>query len=440
MNEMKSNQAAAVATAGTPPERVARPRRRASVEIKESLLMALDSVSAHKLRSGLTLLGVLIGVFSILAVMTAIRVLQSSIESNLSQLGPNSFSIQKFPGIMMEGPEGWQRIQRRKDISLDQGLKLKDRATLPLSVGLETRFSSAEARSRYAKTNPNVSLIGVTPESFAAKNWEIDLGRAIAGPDLDGARLVTVLGNSLAEKLFPRGSPVGQKVRFHGIFYQVIGVLESKGSAFGGDQDNFMAIPLTTGLNRYGARWRSLTILVQAPGQIHFDDTVEQVRGILRTIRKVPPGEEDDFDVVSNDSLISQFRAVTLAVRAGAAVISSIALLAAGVGIMNIMLVSVTERTREIGIRRAIGARKRSILVQFLLEAVVLCQIGGVAGVLLGVLAGNTVAYLMKVTVVIPVDWALLGMLVCSGVGVLFGTYPAIKAANLDPIDSLRYE
>jgi putative ABC transport system permease protein len=209
---------------------------------------------------------------------------------------------------------------------------------------------------------------------------------------------------------------------------------------FGGDQDNFLAVPLTTALEQYGSRWHSLAYLVQAKDQASFEDTLEQARGVLRTIRKVPPGEEDDFEILSNDSLIKQFRSMTLAVRTGASLISSIALLAAGIGIMNIMLVSVTERTREIGIRRAVGAKKRNIMTQFIMEAVVLCQVGGVAGVILGILGGNVAAYFLEVTPVIPVDWVILGLAICSFVGIVFGTYPAFKAANLDPIESLRYE
>jgi putative ABC transport system permease protein len=409
-------------------------------ELKESVLMAFGSIAAHKLRSSLTLLGILIGVFSIVAVMTIVRLIERSAETGLSQLGPNTFGVQRFPAIMFEGPDGWQALQRRKLISVEHGEAVVRQATLAASVGLTTTFASGQARSEEEETNPNVALTGVTPEVFAARNWVVEEGRALLPPDVDNARLVCVLGSSLAEKLFPNGSGVGQPVKFEGIRYTVVGVLESKGQVLGGDQDNFLAIPLSTGLNRFGARWRSLEILVQARTQELFEDTQEQVRGILRTARKVAPGEKDDFELVSNDSLINQFRAITLAVRAGAAAVSSIALLAAGVGIMNIMLVSVTERTREIGIRRALGAKRRTILWQFITEAVVLCQVGGAGGVLLGVLVGNLAAQLLSLPVVLPMDWALIGMVVCSAVGILFGTYPAVKAANLDPIESLRYE
>jgi putative ABC transport system permease protein len=249
-----------------------------------------------------------------------------------------------------------------------------------------------------------------------------------------------VLANGLATNIFPNCSAVGEVVKIDGIKYNVIGVLEPKGSAMGNDQDNFAVVPITTGLKRYGRWWWSLNALVQARDRASYDATMEEVRAAMRVIRKVPPGKEDDFELVSNNSMIEQFKNFTKAVRLGVMLVSSIALIAAGVGIMNIMLVSVTERTREIGIRRAIGAKKRNVMVQFIMEAVVLCEVGGVIGVLLGILGGNLLAVFMKLPPVIPVDWVCLGLAICSVVGIVFGTYPAWKAANLDPIESLRYE
>ena len=285
-----------------------------------------------------------------------------------------------------------------------------------------------------------VRLYGETPGSFPARNWIVQDGRGINDADVDGARDVCVLGNSLSRTIFPTSPAVGERVKIDGLNYTVVGVLQPKGGSLGGDQDKFAVIPITTGLNRFGYLWRSLTILVQARDRASYDACVEEVRGILRVARKVPPGEQDNFDIASNDSLIAQFNTFTLTVRVGVAVVSSIALLAAGIGIMNIMLVSVTERTREIGIRRAVGAKKRNIMTQFIIEAIVLCEIGGVIGVVCGILGGNATAWFFKLDPVIPLDWIGLGLLICSVVGVVFGTYPAYKAANLDPIESLRYE
>jgi putative ABC transport system permease protein len=317
---------------------------------------------------------------------------------------------------------------------------VQERATLARNVGIEQMFWAGEVSSRYEKSTPDVQLFGSTPGCFPAKNWVVSEGRPLLESDVESAHDVCVLGGGLAKTLFPFGSALGERVKLDGINFVVVGVLETRGTSKGGDQDNFAVFPLTTGLNRYGRTWRSLSILVQARDQASYEDTVEQVRGVLRTVRKVPPGKEDDFEIFSNDSLISQFQSFTLKVRLGVAVVSSISLLAAGIGIMNIMLVSVTERTREIGIRRAVGAKKRNIMTQFIMEAVVLCEVGGIIGVGLGIFGGNATAFFLKMPPSVPVDWAVLGLVICSVVGIIFGTYPAYKAANLDPIESLRYE
>jgi putative ABC transport system permease protein len=409
-------------------------------ELRESFSMAMGALAAHKLRSGLTLLGVLVGVFSIIVAMTAMRVMQRDIEKEISQLGSETFMVRKMPAIFFGGPEGAEKFRRRKNITYADGLRLQEKAALARNIGIETVFWGGEVETRYKKSAPGVRLFGETPGSFPARNLILQEGRLLLDVDVDGARDVCVLGHSLAKAVFPFGSPVGERIKINGINYTVVGVLERKGGSLGGEQDNFAVVPITTGLNRFGRWHRSLDILVQAHDQAGYADAVEEVRGILRVLRKVPPGVEDDFEILSNDSLIAQFNSFTMAVRIGVSVVSSIALLAAGIGIMNIMLVSVTERTREIGIRRAVGAKRRTIMAQFIIEAVVLCEVGGVIGVALGILGGNAAAYFLKLSPVIPVDWVLIGLVICSIVGIVFGTYPAYKAANLDPIESLRYE
>ncbi len=419
-----------------------KPRNRTMLlaEAKESFFMALNAIAAHKLRSSLTLLGVLVGVFSIIVTMTAMRVLKSNIERQISQLGGNSFSIRKWPSIYFGGPEGFEKFWRRKNITLEHGKRVEERATLAASVGIEGNFWGGQVETKYKSTAPTVQMLGETPGSFPARGWTVAEGRGLTESDVDNARDICVMGSALATNVFPFGSAVGERLKLNGINYVVVGVLAPKGGSLGGQQDNFAVVPITTALNRAGRWTRSLNILVQAHDAASLEDTMDQVRGALRVARKVPPGAEDDFEIASNDSLIAQFNTFTRTVRLGVAVVSSIALIAAGIGIMNIMLVSVTERTREIGIRRAIGAKKRNIMAQFIVEAVVLCEVGGVIGVVLGILGGNAVAFFMKVPPAVPVDWIILGLAICSAVGVVFGTYPAFKAANLDPIESLRYE
>jgi putative ABC transport system permease protein len=411
-------------------------------ELKESFYMALGAIVAHKLRSALTLLGVLVGVFSIIVVMTSMRAMQQKIEADLNQLGGQTFIVQTFSPLHFEGNGNEQGYWRRKRITMTDGVELARRATLPLSVGLEDDgIVSGEIISRYAKSPPNINLSGETPGSFPCQNWVVAQGRALLDSDVDGLRDVCVLGNALAADLFPFGSALGEKVELAGVKYTVVGVLEKKGGMQGGRQDEFGIIPVSTGINRYeDKRWLNLNILVQARSADQYEPTVEQVRGIMRQLRKVPPGKPDDFEITSNDSLVETMKSVTYKIRTGISLISSVALIAAGIGIMNIMLVSVTERTREIGIRRAIGAKKRTIMAQFIMEAIVLCEVGGVVGVVLGVAGGDVIATLLTLPKVLPLDWVFIGLGICSLVGIVFGTYPAYKAAHLDPIESLRYE
>ncbi|MBX3746810.1 MAG: ABC transporter permease [Verrucomicrobiae bacterium] len=409
-------------------------------EAREGVAMALGAIAAHKLRSGLTLLGVLVGVFSIVVVMTALRVLQGTFETQLSALGAHSFSIQRLPPVRVETvPGGDERYARREPLRYSLAVAFERRATLARHVGVSVGMGSGIVTGPERATDRTIPWVGVSPGAFETRNWVVEAGRPIVADDVEYARRVCVLGASVADRLFPFGDAVGQRVRAGGIAYRVVGVTEPRGQLFGQDQDAQLLVPVTTALQRTRPD-APVDIQVQAWSAGSYEDTLEQARGILRVLRKVPPGEDDDFEIVSNDSIVRQFRALTLAVRTGAGLISSIALLAAGIGIMNIMLVSVTERTREIGLRRAIGAKRRHILLQFLLEAIVLCQIGGAAGLGLGILAGNGAALFLELPPAIPWDWAGLSVMICSFVGLAFGTYPAWKAAHLDPIESLRYE
>src|SRR5690606_4102572 len=290
------------------------------------------------------------------------------------------------------------------------------------------------------KTNPNIQVAGITVGALATNNWNVEYGRTIRSTDVRYSNDVCIIGKDIVDKLFMSINPIGQIIRVDSKPLQVIGVVEQQPQLFGESRDSYIIMPITTFQSIYGKRSRSINITVMSHSKEDYDETIEAAIGYMRTIRKVPPGEENDFDIYSNESLIGQINDITSGVKIGAIVISIIALLAAGVGIMNIMLVSVTERTREIGIRKAIGARKKNILLQFLIEAVVLCLVGGVIGIVLGVGIGNLAGSLLNATAAVPVDWVLIGLALCLFVGVVFGTYPAYKAANLDPIEALRYE
>jgi putative ABC transport system permease protein len=410
------------------------------VLITEIVKMALNAIRMNKLRSALTLLGVVVGVFSIIGVMTAVQVLQNSIESGLSNLGSNTFQIQKFPAMFVGGHAAWEKYRHRKDITYDQAEFVRSHVTTAQYIATEASTWGQTIQTLTGlKTNPNVPVMGEMPEGIPTNGWAIKDGRSFSDNDQLYSNNAIILGPDVVKKLFPNGGAVGADVKIGNDRYTVIGTFEPKGAALGGNSDNFVAIPLSKFLNEFGKQ-RSLNIMIKSKTPELYDQCMEEARMALRTVRKVDPGKDDDFEIFSNDSLISTFNEFTQYVKMGVGFISFISLLAAGVGIMNIMLVSVTERTKEIGLRKSIGARKANILSQFITEAIVLCQIGGLVGIGLGILGGNLAAVAFSLPAVFPVNWALIGFALCAFIGVVFGVYPAWKAANLDPIEALRYE
>jgi putative ABC transport system permease protein len=407
--------------------------------LRESFRMALDAIRDNKLRSTLTLLGIVIGVFSVIGVMTAIRTLETSIETGLNVFGTNTFMIQKYPAVMFGGHTR-RKYRNRRNITYDQFEELKRHARLPILVSVTDGTGGRTIKYRDRQAKKNVALWGGDEGSLRTFNTFIGDGRNITSHDVSFSRKVTVLGMDAVDQLFPFEDPLGKSITIDGLEFTVVGVAERKGEMFGQSQDNFVLIPITTYLQRYSYRWTTLSITVEAPSAELYNKTRDEVIGLMRRIRKVPPGEENDFEIISNAQLIESFGQFTAGVKLFAFAVSVIALLVAGIGIMNIMLVSVTERIKEIGIRKAIGATRRDILTQFLTEAVFLSEFGGLVGVILGLLGGNVVAMIFHIPATFPLDWALYGVLVCSLIGIGFGIYPAYRAARLDPIESLRFE
>ena len=406
----------------------------------ETIKVAIRSLLVNKLRSSLTILGIVVGIFSLISVGTILSVLEKSVSEGVSALGQNTFQIQKHAAIIVSDPAERARIRNRKDITMQEFYDLKEKLKSAKYVGGEIWRGGRLLKYESTETNPNVSLAGVTPDAFPNNKWNVAEGRAINNLDVHRYEKVIVLGADVAKVLFDYIDPIGQEVWVNGYKLKVIGVLESQGQFFGQSQDNFVIVPVTTFQNMYGKRANSVNITIMSKDKSSYDNLIAEAEGIFRTIRKVPLGKEDDFSIRTNEAILDQINNITAGVRIGAYVIAAIALVAAGVGIMNIMLVSVTERTREIGIRKAIGAKKLTILFQFVTEAVTLCLIGGIAGIILGVAAGNIAGALLNAVAVIPYDWISIGVLICCIIGVSFGTYPAYKAANLDPIEALRYE
>jgi putative ABC transport system permease protein len=411
------------------------------MNLKESVISAFISIRSNKLRASLTLLGIVIGVFSIIGVMTLLDALQKGIDSGLSQLGTNTFQVQKMPALHIGGPGSFRKYRMRKDITMEQGFRLKELATIPKYVGLEDWTSGKIVKYEEYQTNPNISVSGVTTEFLLANSYQLGDGRFFTEQDILTDRKIAVLGMEVVDKIFPNINPIGKDIIMDGNKFEVIGVLAARGESLGQSLDNIVLMPIRTMDKIYGARrHRSINITVTAPSKELYDETLEQIIGLMRTVRKVPPGEENDFEIFSNESLVKEANSFTIYFKYGAGVISFISLIAAGIGIMNIMLVTVTERTKEIGIRMAIGAKRNNILTQFLFEAIILCELGGIVGIILGVGAGNLLGTVLNTPISIPYDWVAIGLLVCSGIGILFGTYPAYKAAKLNPIDALRYE
>ena len=408
--------------------------------LSELLSIALSTLRANKLRAALTLSGIIIGVFSIITIMTLLNALQAGIEGGLSELGSNTFQLQKFPAIQMGGPGSNRKYRNREDITYDQGLRLMEKATVYKYISIEDYVYNKTFKFRDQNTNPNNYVGGVMPSYLECNNRAVQFGRFITETDIENNSKVAVIGMDIVDRLFPKVNPIGQYIAIDNNEFKVIGVFEKKGEGFGQSNDNFALLPITTMQQIYGKNNRSMNIAIQAPSKETYNESVENVVSVLRSIRKDKPGEPDSFEIYSNESLIGQVNSFTKYFKYGAGFISFIALLAAGIGIMNIMLVSVTERTKEIGIRKAIGAKNGSILTQFLIEAIILCQLGGIIGIILGIVTGNLVGLYLSSPVVIPYDWAIIGMVVCSVVGIVFGVYPAYKAAKLDPIDALRYE
>ena len=410
----------------------------------DTVRIALESLRSNALRSALTLLGMVIGVFSVIASVTAVEVIDDYFTNAFSSFGSTTFFVQKYPAINF-GPTD-PAIRSRKDITYPQYERLRDRARLPAAVSPSETFPDWWSRVAVAygerETAPKLQLNGVDQEWAINNGFEIGEGRFLSADDVRYARPVAVITEPVADELFPNETPLGKPVTVDGRRYQVVGVTEKKGAILGDDQDAVVLAPITNLFDTYGGQaTRGIGLAIRAPSVAALDATVDEVVGHLRAIRQTPPQNENDFEVVTNDALSGPFKTFTNYLTLGGGAIGLIALIAAGIGVMNIMLVSVTERTREIGIRKSLGATRRTILTQFLLEAVFLCQVGGVLGIALGVLGGNAMSLVGEgLAPAFPWLWAGIAVAGVTLVALVFGVYPAYKAATLRPVDALRAE
>jgi len=412
----------------------------------ETLRMALAAVGAHKLRSALTLVGIVAGVAAIIAVMTGVSVVQTTMEEELSVLGSRTFQAQKFPprGFSNDHRD-FRRIASWPPLTVEDAQLIRERAPSVDLVGAELWRYNVVASYRGEETEQNLMVCGGTPEYPENNTHYVQLGRNITNEDVEVGRRVVVIGPTIADRLFPFEDPIGRTVRVDGVRYEVQGVFASKKSAFGGNFDRYVLMPISVYERIYGSRDQfgnphSVNITVRSSSPELLESAMDETRMVLRAARGLKPGEDDTFFFFTNTSQINAFNQATRGMKIAAFVLGIVALVVAGIGIMNIMLVAVTERTREIGIRKALGARRRSIMLQFLTEAVVLCNIGGAIGVGLGFALGNIVTLFTDFDVNFPGDWAVYGLVFCTVVGIGFGMWPAIRASRLQPIEALRFE
>ena len=414
------------------------------MQFKEILKMALSSLGANKLRAALTMVGITIGVFSIILVMTAIGALQNSIESGISFLGSNIFQFAKYPvNIDAGGGNVKKKYQNRRNITYQQAVRyyeLMQGNASEICLKCFGREIKGQAVYNGVKTPPSLTVVGTNRSFLTANAFTLGYGRNLNDEDVALARNVAVIGKGIEKRLFPHESPLGKVLRMTGHTYTIVGVVAEKGTSFGESQDDFFLMPITRFFENYGEANRTVNIATQPFSTELYNRTLDKGISAMRIARGLKADQDNDFEIYTNDSLKSAFLNVAGVVSIGAFVISFIALVAAGIGIMNIMLVSVTERTKEIGVRKSIGARSRDILRQFLAEAVFISEAGGIFGIILGVVGGDLLALWLKVDVIFPYGWAIAGLIVCSAIGIGFGFYPAYRAAALDPIEALRYE
>jgi len=408
------------------------------MSLHEVIRMALGAIRANKLRSILTMTGVAIGVFSVIGVMTALGAIRISIENGISFLGSNLFQFAKYPIINKNDPE--EKFANRRNISFEEAMQYKRLMGSDATVSLKVFEYGGKPVAYGHKKLQGKEIVGGNENFLISNTFNLAYGRNITPEDVDLARNVTVVGADIPKGLFPSENPINKVIQIDSKPYRIIGVMGEKGSSFGQSQDDIALVPITKFFSDYGHVNRTVNIATQSSSQATYNATLDKAIGAMRQARGLRVNQPNDFEIYSNDTLITAFAQVADQIRNGAFLVSVIALIAAGVGIMNIMLVSVTERTREIGVRKAIGARRRDIVRQFLLEAIVLSEVGGVTGIILGVVGGNLLALAFDMNTVFPWFWTIMGVSVCSVIGIGFGAYPAFKAASLHPIDALRYE
>lgn len=406
--------------------------------LRENIALAFRAIKGNRLRSVITITIIALGLTALIGILTAIDALESSINSNFAMLGANSFSIRNF-NELSNGNE-----KPNPPISYKEATSFKDRYTYSgADVSISAIFiqGSAEVKQAAKKTNPNVDVYGVDENFIPVVGYTIKEGRGFSNIELNSATRVVVLGSDVAEKLFgERDNPIDKGVTINDQYFRVIGILEPKGSSFM-QSDNRVLIPLTAARSIFPQVGRDSYILsVGVKTAVDMEPAIGEATGLMRQVRRLRLGEDDDFSIAKSDSVVSIMLDSLSYVALGALFIGFITLVGAAIGLMNIMLVQVNERTREIGVSMAIGANRKVIRRQFLIESIVICILGGIFGIILGIAIGNLLAVALHANFILPWLWIILGLTVCVITGLAAGYIPARRASRLDPIEALRYE
>ncbi len=408
----------------------------------ENIRLALSSVRSNILRAVLTLLIIAFGIMSLVGILTAIDSAIYSLNENFSSVGANTLTI-KPTGEGVRRRRGGNVQKIGEPISYRQAIEFKERFNFPGVVSISMNCTgSATVKYENEETNPNVIIVAADENFLQAKAFGLELGRNFTASEARQGNNVAIIGWDIVKLLF-NGQPeraLGRQILAGKLRLTVIGILETKGSSMSQSEDRRVLLPLLTGKRFYGSQRTNYELLIDVRDPSRIDDAISEATGLMRVIRKRKASEDNDFEIATSEGLINIIKDNTVTLRLSAVLIGLITLVGAAIGLMNIMLVSVTERTKEIGIRKAVGAKKSTILTQFLTEAVVICLLGGLLGIFLGVLIGNLVTYFLGGSFLVPVNWIGLSILFCTLVGLISGIYPALKASQLDPIESLRYE